>query len=168
MRVWNACYEPTVYFTEEWSGTALDMLARTDIPVTDRLWAVMRTELIDIKTIREFAIWCANQVEQTDSRCIAAIASAVVYANRVGEAFQDNPIPLNSTDEERRRSAQASAWMAMEDAPSVSVSSAAKAAAFTLDPMASTAATQAALWAAAGSEERANEQINRAIEIFNA
>lgn len=58
--------------------TALDILA-LNIPVRDRLWAVLREELIDAPILHEFACRCAEQalaiVANPDPRSVAAIAA---------------------------------------------------------------------------------------------
>lgn len=59
----------------EWS--ALDILALKDVPSKDKLWAVLREELIDAPILHEFACRCAEaalaKVENPDPRSLAAI-----------------------------------------------------------------------------------------------
>ena len=59
--------------------TALDILGLEEIPDEDKLWCVLREELIDEKTLHEFACVCAeralSRVGNPDSRSIAAIAA---------------------------------------------------------------------------------------------
>ena len=43
---------------ERW--TALDILALDDVSAEDKLWAVLREELIDARILHEFACWCAE------------------------------------------------------------------------------------------------------------
>ena len=61
----------------EWS--ALDILALDQVPANDRLWAVLREELIDAPILHEFACRCAEKalarVENPDPRSVAAIAA---------------------------------------------------------------------------------------------
>lgn len=60
---------------ERW--TALDILALDDVDAEDKLWAVLREELIDARTLHEFACWCAedalSHVENADERSWNAI-----------------------------------------------------------------------------------------------
>ena len=62
---------------ERW--TALDILGLEEIPDEDKLWCVLRKELIDEKKLHEFACVCAeralSRVGNPDSRSIAAIAA---------------------------------------------------------------------------------------------
>ena len=60
---------------ERW--TALDILALDDVDAEDKLWAVLREELIDARILHEFACWCAedalSHVENADERSWNAI-----------------------------------------------------------------------------------------------
>ena len=60
---------------ERW--TALDILALDDVSAENKLWAVLREELINVRTLHEFACWCAedalNHVENPDERSWNAI-----------------------------------------------------------------------------------------------
>ena len=62
---------------ERW--TALDILELEEIPDKDKLWCVLREELIDPKTLHEFACVCAeralSRVENPDPRSVAVIAA---------------------------------------------------------------------------------------------
>lgn len=55
------CYDPAEVVPENWEGTALDVL---NLPVSadDKLWVVLREEVLPETTLREFARWCALQV----------------------------------------------------------------------------------------------------------
>ena len=55
IRSFKPCYDPTKYLPEDWRGTAVDILRVTACPFEDRLWVVLREELIDAKTLRLFA-----------------------------------------------------------------------------------------------------------------
>ena len=82
IRSWGPCYDPSRHLPEGWSGTAIDILQHQTIPAHDKLWVVCREELIDAKTLRLFAVWCAKQFEHltTDERCRQALAVAEQYA----------------------------------------------------------------------------------------
>lgn len=60
---------------ERWR--ALDILALDDVDAEDKLWAVLREELIDARILHEFACWCAedalSHVENADERSWNAI-----------------------------------------------------------------------------------------------
>lgn len=62
---------------ERW--TALDILGLEEIPDKDKLWCVLREELIDEQTLHELACVCAeralSRVENPDPRSVAAIAA---------------------------------------------------------------------------------------------
>jgi len=65
--------------------TALDVLRRDDIPARDRLWVVVREELIDARALRIFACDCADRalsrVENPDARSVDAVRVSRLYAN---------------------------------------------------------------------------------------
>ena len=61
----------------EW--TALEVLRLEQVPVNDRLWAVLREEFIPAEILHEFACRCAEKaltlVDNPDQRSIDAIAA---------------------------------------------------------------------------------------------
>lgn len=63
IRSWSPCYDPTDVegVDEDWTGTVFDVL-KSSIPSDDKLWIVLRIELIDEKILRQFARWRALSV----------------------------------------------------------------------------------------------------------
>lgn len=122
-----------------WS--ALDILALDEIPPADRLWAVLREELIDAPLLHEFACRCAERalrrVENPDPRSMRAIEVKRAWLR--GEA----------TDEELV-AAEAAAWAAAEAAAGAAAWTAAEGAAWD----AARYAAQAAALDAAEAAER--------------
>ena len=103
IRSWSPCYDPIKHLPEGWSGTVVDLLRYETVSPQDKLWVACREDLIDAKTLRLFAVWCARSVEHllTDDRSRDAINVAERFAN--GEA----------TEEERaaaRDAARDAAW----------------------------------------------------------
>ena len=141
IRSWNPCYEPNRYLPEGWSGTVIDVLKHDSIPPEDKLWVVCREELIDAKTLRLFAVWCARQVEHlmTDERSKKAIDVAERFA--LGKATEEELAAA-------RDAARDAAWAAARDA----ARDAAREAAW------------AAAWAAARAAAR-EAQITKLIEM---
>jgi len=139
IRSWNPCYDPSKFLDEEWSGTVLDILKKSEIPASDRIWVVCRRELLSDKLLRLFAVWCARQVKQTDERSIHAINVAEAYAKGLAD-FED----LSDAKDD--------AWAAASDAASASTRDAARAAAWATNSDSSKAASKAtasaAEWAA--------------------
>jgi hypothetical protein len=82
----NPCSNPRDFVAEDWTGTLLDILSVEKAEPHDRIWVV--TKLLDDKTNRLFAVWCAREalklVENPDTRSIAACDVAERFAN--GEA----------------------------------------------------------------------------------
>lgn len=80
---WKLPLYMAVYFPETWTGTVLDILDDKRIPFDDRLWVILRPELISERTMRLFAVWCIRQVQHlmTDQRSIAVIDVSERYAN---------------------------------------------------------------------------------------
>ena len=106
IRSFRPCYDPTRFLPEYWQGTVIDILRVTDCPAEDRLWVVCREDLIDARTLRLFAVWCARQAlkleSDPDPRSVNACDVAERYAN--GEA----------TDQ--LAAARDAAWAAARDA----------------------------------------------------
>ena len=86
IRKLNPCYDPNRYLPEDWEGSVSDILRLEDCPAEDRIWVAVR--LIDDKTARLFAVWCAREalafVPNPDPRSMAACDVAERYAH--GEA----------------------------------------------------------------------------------
>jgi hypothetical protein len=80
------CSNPRKFVADDWSGTLLDILNVEKAEPADRIWVV--TRLLDDKTNRLFAVWCAREalklVEKPDPRSVAACDVAERFAN--GEA----------------------------------------------------------------------------------
>ena len=126
------CYDPAKYIPENWQGTLVDILKIDEWRPQDRLWVV--TKLLDDKTNRLFAVWCAREalklVDNPDKRSIEACDVAEKFAN--GEASK-----------EELAAARAAAWAA--------------ATAWDADADAARAAARAAAWAAAWDAEVAGD-----------
>lgn len=61
---YKPCYPASRYFTEDWRGTVLDIAKDDRIPFNDRLWIIIREDLVSEKLMRLFAVWCARQVRK--------------------------------------------------------------------------------------------------------
>ena len=83
IRSWKPCYDPIKHLPESWSGNAIDILNHDTISPPDKLWVVCREDLIDAKTLRLFAVWCARQVEHLmhDDRSKIALDVAEKFAH---------------------------------------------------------------------------------------
>jgi hypothetical protein len=46
IRSWEPCYDPSRYLPEDWTGTALDMLKHPTIPDTDKVWLVVKADIV--------------------------------------------------------------------------------------------------------------------------
>ena len=151
---------------KEW--TALDVLRLPDDEVTpaDKLWAVLREEFVDARTLHEFACICAERALTlagvTDERCWNAIKAKRAWLR--GEICDDE---LDAAWAAASAAASAAAWAAASAAARAAASAAARAAA--------SAAAWAAAWAAeraaASAAERAAErrwQRKKLIEILES
>ena len=139
---------------KEW--TALDVLRLPDDEVShrDKLWAVLREDFIDERTLHEFACICAERALTlagvTDERCWNAIK-----AKRAGLRDEISDDELDAA----RSAARAAAW----DAASAAASAAAWAAEWV--------AAWAAAWAAARDASSAAErkwQCEKLIEFLES
>ena len=102
---------------ERW--TALDILALDDVDAEDKLWAVLREELIDARILHEFACWCAedalSHVENADERSWNAIKVKRAWLR--GEASDVARTAAWSAARAAERSAELdAAWSAAEAA----------------------------------------------------
>ena len=100
----SPCYPATKHLPIDWTGTLVDMLRVESCPASHKIWVV--TKLLDDKTNRLFAVWCAREalklVDNPDPRSIAACDVAERYAHG------------NATDEELKAvwAAANAAWAA--------------------------------------------------------
>ena len=110
---WNPCYSPDRYLAKDWNGTVLDILDNKQIPFEDRLWVILRTDLVSEKLMRLFAVWCARQVQHLmkDERSLKALDVAEAFAN--GLATKDE---LATARAAAWAAAMAAAWAAADDA----------------------------------------------------
>jgi hypothetical protein len=127
---WEPCYPASEHIKPGEIHTVITLLDRKDIPFDDRLWVIMRDELVSDKLMRLFAVWCARQVQHLmkDERSIKALDVVEAFANG------------NATKEELA-AAWAAAWAAALGAAESAARDAARAAARD--------AARAAAWAAA-------------------
>ena len=102
---------------DEWS--ALDILRLDEVDAEDRLWLVLREELIDAPILHEFACRCAeralSRIDKPDERSVAAIeakrkwlrgelSDSDLYAVRSAARAAKRAVPLDA--------AWAAAWSA--------------------------------------------------------
>ena len=131
-----------------WS--ALDILALADVPTSDRLWSVLREELIPAELLHEFACRCAELalrlIENPDPRSVAAIeAKRSWLRSEIADSELDAA----------RDAARAAAWDAAEAAAEAAARAAAEAAARDAAWAAARAAARDAAWDAAGDAAEA-------------
>ena len=164
IRSWGPCYDPARHLPEDWSGTAIDILRMESIPPKDRLWVVLREGVLDLRTLRLFAIACARRVQHlmADPRSITAIDVAERHVNGL------------ATDEELEAAARAAEWAAAAAARAARAAAwaawaetraarAARAAAWAARAAADAEAEAAAwaAWAAADAEAEAAARVTR-------
>jgi hypothetical protein len=133
------CYCPTKFLSPDWAGTLVDILDVSDCPPQDRIWVV--TKLLDDKTNRLFAVWCARKalklVDNPDPRSIAACDVAERYASGA------------ATDAELRDAAYDAAWAIKSEAAWAAAATYATEAAWAAAATYATEAAWEAAWAAA-------------------
>jgi hypothetical protein len=147
IRSWGPCYDPSRYVENGVRLNAVKVLEDGRIPHGDRLWCVLRPEIVSERAMRLFAVWCARQVQHLmkDPRSIAALDVAERFAN--GEA----------TEAERDAAgyaARAAARAAATAAAGYAARAAATAAAGYAAGYAAGDAARDAAWAAAGDAAR--------------
>ena len=134
--------------------TALDILNLKHIPSEDKLWAVLRPELIDDNIMHEFACRCAEGalklIDNPDPRSIAAIKAKRDWI--AGVISDDELDAANSAAWSAARSAASSAaWSAAWSAARSAAWSAANSVASSVASSAARSAAWSAAWSAANS-----------------
>ena len=154
----------------EW--TALDVLRLPDDEVSpaDKLWAVLREEFIDERTLHEFACICAERALTLtgvmDERCWNAIKAKRAWLR---DEISDDELAAAwaaasaAAWDAARGAAWAAAWSAVRAAERAAASAAERAAA----SAAASAAAWAAAWAAASAAER-KWQCEKLIELLES
>ncbi len=91
IRKFRPCYDPSRYLPEDWQGNALDILKHSDIPAKDKLWVVFRSDALDDRTLRVFAVDSArralSRIPNPDPMSLAACDVAERFAK--GEATEE-------------------------------------------------------------------------------
>lgn len=110
---WGPCYEPSRYLSKDWSGTVFDILDKKEVPFQDRLWVILRGDLVSDKLMRLFAVWCARQVQHLmkDERSLKALDVAEAFANGLATKEELDAARLAAWD-----AARDAAWVAARDA----------------------------------------------------
>ncbi len=136
------------YAAMKFEWTALDILALDGVSADDKLWLVLRPELLDDAIMHEFACRCAEKalasIENPDQRSVDAIA-----AKRKWMKGEITDAELNAAWDAARDAAWAAAWDAAEAAAWGAARDAAWAAAWD--------AARAAAWDAARDAVRAGQ-----------
>ena len=147
------CYPATKHLPLGWTGTLVDILRVESCPLEDRIWVV--TKLLDDKTNRLFAVWCAREalklVDNPDPRSIEACDVAEKYAHG------------NATDSELQ-----AAGMAAWDARDAAAGMAAWAARAAANAANAARAAWTSTWAAAGDTGIKQAQIDKLITMIEA
>ena len=147
---------------DEWS--ALDILRLDDVAADDRLWLVLREELIDAQILHEFACRCADRaiarIGKPDSRSVAAIEAKRKWLR--GEISDDElDAAWDAALDAARDAARAAAWAAAKYAAMAAARAAAMAAAMAAaraaEMDAKWSAALASAWADARSAAKATE-----------
>ena len=172
IRSFRPCYDPTRFLPEDWRGTVIDILKVKDCTAKDRMWVVCREELIDARTLRLFAVWCARRaiklIGNPDPRSVNACDIAERYANgdatdqELAAAWADAlDAAWDAARDAALAAARATAWDAAWDA----AWAAARAAAWNAARAADRAAARAAAWDAARDAQKSKfiEMVDAAV-----
>lgn len=154
-KTFNPCWLETEEGREKLEGigkrkerwTALDILELEEASAEDKLWAVLRPELVEDAILHEFAFWCAEGalklVKNPDPRSVAAIEAKRRWLR--GEIGDEEL-------EAARSAARAAAWAAAQAAAwAASAASAARAVAQAAARDAARSTARSAAWSVAWS-----------------
>jgi hypothetical protein len=161
IRSWKPCYDPRKYLNENFRGNAITILQDERVPFVDRLWVVLRNEIVSDKVMRLFAVWSYRQtltfIKNPDPRSLKAAEVAEKFAK--GQATTQE---LESAES----AAWSAAWSVAESAAWSAAWSAARSAARSAESAAQSAARSAesAAWSAAWSAWSAAESAARSAQ----
>jgi hypothetical protein len=163
VRSWRPCYDPAKWLPQgetDWSGTALDILDRKQVPAADRLWAVLRREVLDDATLRLCACAIVRETPLGDGRRVWDLLTDD-RSRRVVEVVEQ--YARGEASDAELAAAGAAAWAAAW-AAARAAARAAGAAAWAAEYAAGAAADAAgvAAWAAAGAAAWAAEAADAA------
>ena len=115
LRSWKPCYDPIKHLPETWRGNAIEILKNEKISHADRLWVVLRTDLVSERVMRLFAVWSYREtlkfIKNPDPRSVECANVAERFAN--GDATSKDLCAAWSAAWSAARSA---AWSAAESA----------------------------------------------------
>ena len=104
---WNACYSAdTLALLYEKPLTVIEVLTKADtpmwydVPIRDRLWTVLRTDVIPMDALVAFANSCATRAKNyaAASAANASAANASAYASANAAAYAANASAYASAD----------------------------------------------------------------------
>ena len=104
---------------KEWSALDILNLPNEQVSAEDKLWAVLREELIPAPVLHEFACRCAEQalslVDNPDPRSVAAVAAKRAWLK--GDISDEQlAAAQDAAQDAARAAAQDAAWAAARDA----------------------------------------------------
>jgi len=111
VRSWRPC-DPVESFTfvpPDWSGTVFDILDCEQLSAADRIWLVVREEVMELRDIRLFALRCAKRVEHLMEDQRSKDGLEVVARFLDGKGTQEE---LESARDAANTAARAAAWAA--------------------------------------------------------
>lgn len=149
--------------------TALDILRLDEVSAEDRLWLVLREELVDAPILHEFACRCAeralSRVYTPDPQSISAIETKRKWLR--GECTDDELHAARSTARSTARSAaRAAVWDAADSAASAAIYAAAEDLADAAAAASADAAATAAAWLAGTDAARDAEHNWQVAELI--
>jgi hypothetical protein len=157
---WHPCYDREKILrlsrgkTEMTIGEIIDLRF---VPAKDKLWLLLREEIIPARTLHEFALWCAE----------TTLTKANVTDERSWNALNVKRLWLNgkATDEELDAARYAAWYAAWYDAAMDAARDAAYEAAKAFARYAARYAARAAAWDVAGTVDR-DEQLAKLKEML--
>jgi hypothetical protein len=118
IKSWRPCYDPSKYISTDFKGTAIKILNMDNIPFEDRLWCVLRSDIISEKVMRLFAVWSYREtlkfIKNPDPRSIKCANVAERYA--LGLATEEGLAAAYSAAYSAAESAAESAYSASDSA----------------------------------------------------
>ncbi len=72
--------ESSDFFTEDWSGTVLDVLNMENLPNSDKLWIVINDKFISTEILEKFTDFCSKDSEYINMKGVKGSVYRARYA----------------------------------------------------------------------------------------
>ena len=175
IKSFNPCYDPVKYIKKDFNGTLASILKMKKVPAKDRLWVVVRHQLMTDKQLHLYGLACARMSEKytTDKRvkeCNDVVERYINGKATIEELNTAESAAVSAAVSALSAESAAAAWSAAESAAESAESArSARSAAWSAARSAAWSAARSALsaaWSAAAESAAEEEQCMVLIKIL--